>query len=176
MMSRWTKLVAILSAALLPAVAIAQEHGAAEAAAAQPWNYGLGAGIAMGLAILGAGLGPGLLASRAMEGMARNPQASGAIRIAMLLALAFPESLVLFGLVIAYLLYNNHILGLGSGLIMGLAILGAGLGQGLLARSAMDSMARNPQASGAIRIAMLLALAFPESLVLFGLVIAYLLI
>ncbi|MFH1467949.1 MAG: ATP synthase F0 subunit C [Pseudomonadota bacterium] len=171
MMSRWTKLAALMVAAMLPAVAFAQEHG--QAAAEHPWNYAVGAGIAMGLAILGAGLGQGILAARAMEGMARNPQAGGRIQIAMLLALAFPESLVLFGLVIAYMLVSKGVIGLASGLIMGLAILGAGLGQGLLARSAMDGMARNPQAGGRIQIAMLLALAFPESLVLFGLVIAY---
>jgi F-type H+-transporting ATPase subunit c len=179
MKSKWFMLPTMLVTALFSAAAFAQEHGheAAEAVTeAAPWNIGLGAGIAMGLAILGAGLGQGLLASKAMEGMARNPQAGGRIQIAMLLALAFPESLVLFGLVIAYMLVAAKVVGLGAGIIMGLAILGAGLGQGLLARSAMEGMARNPQAGGRIQIAMLLALAFPESLVLFGLVIAYMLV
>ena len=178
MKSKWFMLPALLATALFSVAAFAQEHGheAAEAATTGAWNIGLGAGLAMGLAILGAGLGQGMLASKAMEGMARNPQAGGRIQIAMLLALAFPESLVLFGLVIAYMLVSAGTVGLGSGLIMGLAILGAGLGQGLLARSAMEGMARNPQAGGRIQIAMLLALAFPESLVLFGLVIAYMMI
>jgi F-type H+-transporting ATPase subunit c len=178
MKSKWFMLPTLLATALFSVATFAQDHGheAAEAATTGGWNIGLGAGIAMGLAILGAGLGQGLLASRAMEGMARNPQAGGRIQIAMLLALAFPESLVLFGLVIAYMLVAANVVGLGAGLIMGLAILGAGLGQGLLARSAMEGMARNPQAGGRIQIAMLLALAFPESLVLFGLVIAYMLV
>ena len=179
MKSKWFMLPALLATALFSVAAFAQDHGheAAEAVTeVAAWNIGLGAGIAMGLAILGAGLGQGLLASKAMEGMARNPQAGGRIQIAMLLALAFPESLVLFGLVIAYMLVAAKVVGLGAGIIMGLAILGAGLGQGLLARSAMEGMARNPQAGGRIQIAMLLALAFPESLVLFGLVIAYMLV
>ncbi len=57
---------------------------------------GLGAGLAVGLAAIGCGLGQGRLAEGAMSGMARNPSAAGGIRTSMLLALAFPESLVLF--------------------------------------------------------------------------------
>ncbi|MEL6341748.1 MAG: ATP synthase F0 subunit C [Myxococcota bacterium] len=68
---------------------------------------GLGVGLAMGLSVLGAGLGQGRTASSAMEGMARNPQAGGDIRTSMLIALAFPESLVLFSFAIAYLLYST---------------------------------------------------------------------
>ena len=106
MKSPWSKLAASAALALFPVTALAQEHvsAAAEAATDPSPMVGVGAGVAMGLAILGAGLGQGLLASRAVEGMARNPQAGGRIQIAMLLALAFPESLVLFGLVIAYML------------------------------------------------------------------------
>jgi len=109
MKSLGLKIAALFTAALLPAVALAQEHGAPAVEAAKEGSalVGVGAGLAMGLAILGAGLGQGLLASRAMEGMARNPQAGGRIQIAMLLALAFPESLVLFGLVIAYMLVGQ---------------------------------------------------------------------
>lgn len=55
----------------------------------------VGIGLALGLSILGAGLGQGRIGGSAMEGMARNPQASGDIRTAMLLALAFPEALVI---------------------------------------------------------------------------------
>lgn len=68
---------------------------------------GLGIGLAMGLAVLGSGLGQGRAASSAMEGMARNPGAGGDIRTAMLIALAFPESLVLFSFAIAFLLLGK---------------------------------------------------------------------
>jgi len=108
MKSRWFMLPLLAVSALFSTATMAQEH-AAEAATADEGGLaliGLGAGLTMGLAILGAGLGQGLLASKAMEGMARNPQAGGRIQIAMLLALAFPESLVLFGLVIAYMLVS----------------------------------------------------------------------
>ena len=70
-------------------------------------GVGLGAGLAMGLAVLGSGLGQGKIAASGLEGMARNPQAGGDIRTAMLLGLAFPESLVLFALAIAFLLHGK---------------------------------------------------------------------
>jgi len=108
MKSRLLALVPALAvAAFWSTAALAQEHGAAAAGADWKGLVGLGAGLAMGLGVLGAGLGQGLIAGRAMEGMARNPQASGKIQISMLLSLAFPESLVLFALVIAYMLQGK---------------------------------------------------------------------
>ena len=52
-------------------------------------NYGLlGAGIGAGLSAIGAGLGIGRLAASACEGIARQPEASGDIKGAMLLTAA----------------------------------------------------------------------------------------
>jgi F-type H+-transporting ATPase subunit c len=62
----------------------------------------LAAGLAVGVAALGCGLGQGRLAGAALEGMARNPSASGDIRTSMMIALAFPESLVLFSFAVAF--------------------------------------------------------------------------
>jgi F-type H+-transporting ATPase subunit c len=61
----------------------------------------IGAGLAVGLAALGGGLGQGRSASAALEGIARNPQASGKIFTPMIIALALTESLVLLGFLIA---------------------------------------------------------------------------
>ena len=55
----------------------------------------------------------------------------------------------------------------------GLAALGGGLGQGRAAASALDGIARNPQASGKIFVPMIVALALIESLVIYGLLIAF---
>jgi len=107
MKSRLFAFLPVLAAvALWSTAAFAQEGGAV---AGTDWKglVGLGAGLAMGFGVLGAGLGQGLLAGRALEGMARNPQASGKIQVSMLLALAFPESLVLFALVVAYMLQGK---------------------------------------------------------------------
>lgn len=67
----------------------------------------LGAGLAMGLAVIGGGLGQGMAARAALEGIARNPQAGGRIQTAMLLGLAFMESLVIFTLIIAFFLQGK---------------------------------------------------------------------
>jgi F-type H+-transporting ATPase subunit c len=64
----------------------------------------LGAGIGAGLVALGAGLGIGKLAGPAMEGTARQPEATGDIRTSMIIAAALIEGVALFGLVICILL------------------------------------------------------------------------
>jgi F-type H+-transporting ATPase subunit c len=64
----------------------------------------LGAGLAIGLAVLGGGLGQGRAAAAALEGISRNPGAAPRIQTPMILGLALIESLVLMGFVIAFLL------------------------------------------------------------------------
>jgi len=64
----------------------------------------LGAGLGAGLIALGAGLGIGRLAGPAMEGTARQPEATNDIRTTMMIGAAFIEGVALFGLVIAFLL------------------------------------------------------------------------
>lgn len=67
----------------------------------------IGAGICMGLAVLGGGLGQGRAAAAALEGIARNPGASGKITTPMILGLALVESLVLFALVVALMIIGK---------------------------------------------------------------------
>jgi len=95
---------------LFSGTALAADTPAILAAAAVPDGSGglgiLGAGLAVGIAAHGCGMGQGRLAGSALEGMARNPQASGDIRTSMMIALAFPESLVLFCFAIAFLIIS----------------------------------------------------------------------
>src|SRR5258706_10337990 len=75
-------------------------------AAADISGLGIGAGIAAlgaGVAALGAGLGIGRLAGSAVESMARQPEATGEIRGAMLLTAAFIEGAALAAVGIAFL-------------------------------------------------------------------------
>jgi len=67
----------------------------------------LGAGIAIGVAALGGGIGQGRAAAAALEGIARNPNASGKIFTPMIIGLALIESLVIYGLVIAFILQGK---------------------------------------------------------------------
>ena len=61
----------------------------------------LGAGIAIGVGGLGPGLGIGLLASKAMEALGRNPEAQAVISGQMLLAIVFAEAIAIYALVVA---------------------------------------------------------------------------
>lgn len=67
----------------------------------------IGAGIAIGLGVLGGTLGQGRAAAAALEGISRNPGAASRIQTPMILGLALIESLVLFSFVIAFLLQGK---------------------------------------------------------------------
>ena len=70
------------------------------------------AGLAIGLAAIGPGIGQGSAAAQAVEGLARQPEAEGKIRGTLLLSLAFMESLTIYGLVVALcLLFANPFAG-----------------------------------------------------------------
>ena len=64
----------------------------------------IAAAIAIGLAAMGPGIGQGLAIFSALQGMARNPEAAGTIRVNMLIGLALLESLVIYGLVVSLIL------------------------------------------------------------------------
>lgn len=64
----------------------------------------LGAGLAIGLGAIGPGLGVGLLVSKTVEAMARQPEAAGMVRTTMFIGVAFAEAIALYALVIAFLL------------------------------------------------------------------------
>ena len=64
----------------------------------------VGAAIAIGLGALGPGLVIGMLASKAMESLARNPEAAGPIQQNMILAIAFAEAIAIYALVVAVII------------------------------------------------------------------------
>jgi F-type H+-transporting ATPase subunit c len=63
----------------------------------------LGGGIGAGLAAIGAGIGIGLIGGHAMEGIARQPEASGDIRTNMIIAAALVEGVALFAVILCLL-------------------------------------------------------------------------
>ncbi|MEP6787731.1 MAG: ATP synthase F0 subunit C [Acidobacteriota bacterium] len=94
---------AMMAIALLAVASFAQGGGAAAynesyVGAAKAIGGGIGFGLAAGLA----GIGQGLVGSRAAEGAARNPGAAGTVQTMMIIALALIESLVLFALLIVF--------------------------------------------------------------------------
>jgi F-type H+-transporting ATPase subunit c len=67
-------------------------------------GYAIAAALAIALPAMGGALGQGRAAAAALEGIARNPGASGKIFVPMILGMALIESLVLFGLIMAFIL------------------------------------------------------------------------
>lgn len=63
----------------------------------------LGAAIGAGIAVLGAGFGIGKIGSAAMEGIARQPEASGDLRMNMIIAAALVEGVALIAIVVCLL-------------------------------------------------------------------------
>jgi F-type H+-transporting ATPase subunit c len=59
------------------------------------------------VAAFGGGLGQGRAVAAALEGIARNPSASDRIFTPMIIGLALIESLVIYGLVIAFILQGK---------------------------------------------------------------------
>lgn len=64
----------------------------------------LAIGAIMAIGITGPAISIGWLASRAMEAIGRNPEASGKIQTAMILAIAFAEAIAIYALVVALIL------------------------------------------------------------------------
>ncbi|NUN15463.1 MAG: ATP synthase F0 subunit C [Myxococcales bacterium] len=84
--------------------AFAQDGGAADNNFSVQKYLAIAAGLGLGIAAFGGALGQGKAAAAALDGIARNPGASGKIFTPMILALALIESLVIYSLVIAFTL------------------------------------------------------------------------
>jgi F-type H+-transporting ATPase subunit c len=63
----------------------------------------LGKGLGAGLAVIGAGIGVGMIGAKMTEAMARQPEIAGNIQTGAIILAALIEGAALFGLVIAFL-------------------------------------------------------------------------
>ena len=66
----------------------------------------IGAAFVLGVAAAAGAMGQSRAIVAACEGIARNPGAAGAIRLAMIIGLALIESLVIYALLIAFFVYQ----------------------------------------------------------------------
>ena len=98
----------------LATLVVASPALAADGAASNSFDVGgwalLAAGLAIGIAAAGCGLGQGKAVAAACEGTARNPSAGDQIFKLTLVGLALIESLVIYALVISFILtgYAAH--------------------------------------------------------------------
>ena len=60
--------------------------------------------LAVGLGVIGPGIGLGILVGKALEAIGRNPEASGTIQTTMFIGIAFTEALAIFALVVGFII------------------------------------------------------------------------
>lgn len=65
----------------------------------------VGGGFAIGLTVIGTGIGIGQIGAQAASGIARQPEATGSIQTAAIIFAALIEGVALFGLGMTFLLY-----------------------------------------------------------------------
>lgn len=93
------KKLMLVAAVLMTSVsAFAQEAAAASSDAGM---IAIAAAIAISVSVFGGAMAQGKTAATALDGIARNPSASGKLLIPMILGLALIESLVIYALIIA---------------------------------------------------------------------------
>jgi F-type H+-transporting ATPase subunit c len=64
----------------------------------------LASAIAIGIGAIGPALGLGMIGSKAMEALGRNPEASDQIFVPLILSLAFTEAIGIYALVVALMI------------------------------------------------------------------------
>jgi F-type H+-transporting ATPase subunit c len=60
--------------------------------------------LVVGLGMIGPGIGIGILASKALEAIGRNPEAAGKIQTNMFIGIAFTEALAIFAIVVGFII------------------------------------------------------------------------
>ena len=71
---------------------------------------------------------------------------------------------------------SNAIIACAAAFAVAISTISAGLGQGMAAKSAMESIARQPEKFSDIRSTLIVAMAFMETLVIYGLLIGFMLV
>ena len=146
----------------------------------------ISAGLCMGLGAIGTGIGSGFPAGAASTGVARQPAARNQITTTMLIGSAIAQTSAIYALLIALILifldFSTRAFSpswaafLGAGLSTGLGAIGSGIGEGLVAQSGCDGVARQPKSISRVTNIMLLGMAVTETTAIYGLLISMVLI
>ena len=139
-------------------------------------NY-IGPWLAVGLAGIGVAIGQGILAKKAVEVIGKRKEMMSFLLTVTILGIALVESAAIYGLIIAFQILDSQTISLtasiGAGLAIGLAGLGAGVGEWRLIAGALSAMDKNPDMKNKIMTFMVLFIALVESAAIYGLVIAF---
>lgn len=71
---------------------------------------------------------------------------------------------------------NSGMIAIAAALTIGISTIAPAIAQGLTAKSAMESIARQPDAAKDVRSTLIIALALMEALTIYGLLIAFMLV
>ena len=71
---------------------------------------------------------------------------------------------------------TSTIIALAAALAIALSTIGQAIGQGMTAKAAMESIARQPDAAKDIRSTLIISMALMEALTIYGLLIAFMLV
>lgn len=155
------------------------------------------AGVAIGLGVVVPAIGQARAATRALEAIARQPDEAGTISRNLFVGMAMIESLALYVLIVVLvLLFANPLQSqlaaaatrgpaavwflAGSSVLAAAAItLGtmlAALGQGRVTGAALTAIAEQPEARNQISTTLFVSLALLESLALYALIVALILL
>jgi len=143
--------------------------------------FGSAAVAGMAVAAIGSATAQGRAASMAMEAGWKQPEVAGGVRTSMMLGLVFMEALTLFVFAIVFVLNGRattpaaNLFGAAAVAAMTIAAFGSATAQGRASAAAMEATWRQPEAAGAIRTSMMLALVFMEALTLFVFAIVFVL-
>lgn len=149
----------------------------------QGFGY-LGAGLCIGLATMGGGLGSGFANATACEGVGRCPQRIGGIIRMMIVGQAVTQSASIFALLVSFMLMFTDPGGgvvratalIASGVCMGAGGIGPGIGAGLAAGEAARGVSRYAGSENVVLRTMLIGQAVAQSTAIYALVVALLLI
>jgi ATP synthase F0 subunit c len=146
----------------------------------------LAAGLAMGFAAIGPGVGEGYAAGRAVQGISRQPAQAGSLLRNMLIGQAIAETSGILGLVIAIIMVTRGAgaivdwgIGaalIGSGLAVGMSAIGPGIGSGLAGGKALDAIARTPESASKVTLTMLIGQAMSQNAAILGFLVSIMLL
>jgi F0F1-type ATP synthase membrane subunit c/vacuolar-type H+-ATPase subunit K len=142
----------------------------------------LGAGLAIGAGALGPGVGSGMAAGGAMNGIARWPKAHGAAVRLMLVAQSVCQTPAIFAILVAFIMlftmqaveptFVSFSKFMAAAISVGFGAIGPGIGSGIAGASACEAMAARPRIEGLILRTMMIGQAVSQSTAIYALIIA----
>jgi F-type H+-transporting ATPase subunit c len=157
----------------------------------------IAAGLSIGVGVIFPAVGQARAVSHAIDAMARQPDESGTITRNLFVGLAMIESQALYVLIVALvLLFANPLAGqvpaavakgglalwlligsaVGAAFAVAVGTMFSSLGQGSITGNALDSIAEQPAMRDQISTTLFVSLAFLESLSLYALIVALILL